>query len=332
MTVAELLAAFITHAEAYYVDAEGAPTTSVTGDIQRVARVMRGLYGTLPVARFGPLELRACRAALVHRGLSRGVCNSATSAMRRIVKWGVAEGMVEPSILVGLQAVEPLKRGRTEAPDHEPVRPVPEAHVWAIEPHVSRQVMALAKLGLWTGARMGELVTMRPMDLDTSGPVWLYRPAQHKGAWRGHERTICLGPRAQEVVAGFLAGRPTDAPLFQPREAEAERRQRQHAERRTPIGQGNRPGSNVKRRPKRKPGERYTTGGVCLAIGRGCEKAGIEPAWTPHQLRHTHATTVRRRYGLEAAGAALGHKGLSVTEVYAERDSQLALKVAREVG
>jgi site-specific recombinase XerC len=56
------------------------------------------------------------------------------------------------------------------------------------------------------------------------------------------------------------------------------------------------------------------------------------PRWAPNQLRHNHATDVRRQYGLEAAGAALGHAKMSVTEIYAERDETLALRVAAEIG
>ena len=62
-----------------------------------------------------------------------------------------------------------------------------------------------------------------------------------------------------------------------------------------------------------------------------CKAAAI-PHWHPHQLRHTHATEVRRRFGLETAQVALGHSGAQITEVYAERDLSLASKVAQEIG
>jgi integrase len=56
------------------------------------------------------------------------------------------------------------------------------------------------------------------------------------------------------------------------------------------------------------------------------------PHWHPNQLRHSHATEVRRRFGLEAAQVALGHAQANITEVYAERDLRLAVKVAAEIG
>jgi integrase len=54
--------------------------------------------------------------------------------------------------------------------------------------------------------------------------------------------------------------------------------------------------------------------------------------WSPYQLRHLYATQVRAKYGLEAAQVALGHKTADVTQIYAERDKALAIKIAKEMG
>ena len=107
-----------------------------------------------------------------------------------------------------------------------------------------------------------------------------------------------------------------------------------------------------RREPKLRPGDRYKTTGYHYAVRRGVDAANkaqacdpckaLKPAERcddckaaaipPHQLRHTHATEVRRRFGLEAAQVALGHSQAHVTEVYAERDLTLATKVAAEIG
>ncbi len=57
-----------------------------------------------------------------------------------------------------------------------------------------------------------------------------------------------------------------------------------------------------------------------------------EHTWSPNQLRHSFATEVRKRFGLEAAQVMLGHAHADVTQVYAERDLALAVRVAGEVG
>ena len=57
-----------------------------------------------------------------------------------------------------------------------------------------------------------------------------------------------------------------------------------------------------------------------------------EHRWHPNQLRHTVATEVRARFGLEAAQAVLGHAKADVTQVYAERDLSKAAEVMRQIG
>jgi integrase len=67
------------------------------------------------------------------------------------------------------------------------------------------------------------------------------------------------------------------------------------------------------------------------AIARACKKAGV-PVWAPNRLRHAVGTDVRERYGLEAAQVVLGHTKADVTEVYAERNQELARRVMAEIG
>ena len=67
-----------------------------------------------------------------------------------------------------------------------------------------------------------------------SPDVWTYSPPYHKTAHHGHKRTIFVGPKGQEVIGPFLTGRAVDAFLFSAAEAEVQRRERIHAERKTP--------------------------------------------------------------------------------------------------
>ena len=54
--------------------------------------------------------------------------------------------------------------------------------------------------------------------------------------------------------------------------------------------------------------------------------------WHPNQIRHTVATEVRAKFGLEAAQVLLGHSRADVTQTYAERDMAKAPEVARKIG
>ena len=72
----------------------------------------------------------------------------------------------------------------------------------------------------------------------------------------------------------------------------------------------------AKKKPKRPKRDHYDTASYHGAIEYGiakankqAEKEGKEkiPHWHPLQIRHSRGTEVRRRYGLDAAQAALGH-------------------------
>jgi site-specific recombinase XerC len=56
------------------------------------------------------------------------------------------------------------------------------------------------------------------------------------------------------------------------------------------------------------------------------------PRWSPNRLRHSAATELRSKYGLEAAQVILGHSQADVTQIYAERDLAKAAAIMREVG
>ena len=89
--------------------------------------------------------------------------------------------------------------------------------------------------------------------------------------------------------------------------------------------------SSTAAKPKRTPGDWYTPLAITCAIAKAAKKAGVEH-WHPYQLRHSHGTKVRREFGIEHAGAALGHTKMSATEVYAERDIGMAVEVALRIG
>jgi integrase len=273
--------------------------------------------------------------------------------------------MVPPHVYQGLATVSGLRAGRTEAREAIPVKPVPDGDLAATLPHLSRHVRAMVDLQLLTGMRPGELIAMRTMDINRSGKVWVYTPAQHKTLHHGHTREIRIGPKAQAILAPFLKTNFA-APVFSPADAEAERRAQVHAARLTPMSCGNKPGSNCQRAPKRKPGSRYTVATYRRAIARACEQAFGMPdelrdlqtvdfiksdtperkkerrrlrsqwreahCWHPHQLRHNAATILRRQYGIEAARLILGHRSAAVTEIYAEMDATKAEAIMAEVG
>ncbi|HUE71263.1 MAG TPA: site-specific integrase [Pirellulaceae bacterium] len=366
ITVAEVCRAYKRYATAYYRSADGT-TSGEIHPIKAAIKVLRLLYGTIPATEFGPLAFKALRQWLIERGLSRRTINRYSDRIKRIFKWAVSEQLIQPAVYQALSTVGGLRYGRSAAREIEPVRPVACATVAATLPHLPAVVADMVRLQRLTGCRPGEICILRPGDVDSTGEIWLYRPARHKTAHRGKERVIPLGPKAQAVLRPYLL-RPADAFCFSPGDSERKRRQARHDARKTPIAQGNMPGTNRKRSPQRKAGERYNSTSYARAIVRGCEAAfGIpdelrvipkvvpnipaeaqeaersrrqelakqwraENCWSPNQLRHAYATEVRHRFGLEASQVTLGHANADVTQVYAERNLSLAVDVAKAVG
>ena len=134
---------------------------------------------------------------MIDAGLCRNEVNKRVGHVVRAFKWARRER--DGPALASTTASRPspgCRKGRSEARESEPVRPVPEAFVEAVRPHVSRQVWAMIELQRLTGMRPGEVCIMRTCDLDTSGEVWVYTPEPHKTEHHGKERRIYLGPTA----------------------------------------------------------------------------------------------------------------------------------------
>ena len=278
MTVAHVISSYWDYAKSYYQPSEA-------GSIKMVVHLLNRLYGRTPAVAFGPKALRLVRDEMIRgdasltpprASWSRPYVNQQVKRIKRLFKWAASHELIPVSVYQQLATVEPLKRGRVQnIRENEPVRPGPDELVNAIQPFVSEQVWALIELQRLTGARGGELLKLRLIELhlDDKTGIWSYKPIEHKTAYREKERTIYFGPRAQEVIRPFMENRPLDAYLFSPAEAEAKRRAKLTARRKAPDNEGNRPGSNRRENPLKQPGDYYDADTYYRAIQYGCEKA-----------------------------------------------------------
>lgn len=342
LTITELVAAYGRFAEGYYRK-DGKPTGSMPG-ITIALRMLRLTYGHTLAGDFGPLALQALQHKLVVAGKSRVYINDTIDRIRRCFKWGVSQQLVPVAVHQALVTVPGLRRGRTDAREPEPVRPVEQPTVNATLPHLSPTVADMVRFQRLTGCRPHEVCILRPCDVDRSAEVWRYAPASHKTEHFGKQRAIFIGPKAQSVLLSYLL-RDAECYCFSPAESDARRKAELRAARKTRV----QPSQLCRQKPhaKRKPGKRFTTASYRRAIARACEQAFPAPEgltdeermrwrrdhqWHPNQLRHTAATEIRAKYGLEAAQVVLGHASANVSEIYAERDHRKAAAIMREVG
>jgi integrase len=317
---------------------------------------VRLLYGRQPVDKFGPIALQVVIQKMVENGLSRGVVNQNAGRIKRMFKWGVAQEMIPATIYHALASVRGLCKGRTDAREMAPVRPIADVIVDATLVHVPEVIADMIAVQRHTGMRPAEVCLLRPIDIDRSDEVWVFRPAAHKTEHHERERVVFIGPRAQRVLLKYLA-RDTSDYCFRPCDSEAKRLAHRHAARRVPLRYGNSPGTNRQAKPKRSAGQRYDTGSYRRAIHRGCDKAFRHPTlsrifkadltpeqraelrqwqrehrWSPNRLRHNAGTRIRKEFGLEASRVVLGHSDVETSAIYAERDTALGLQVARKIG
>lgn len=336
LSIDELIFAYWKFAEVYLV--KNGKRTDRWYHVRLALRPLRKLYGGTPAQEFGPRKLKTVREAMITGGLDDGrgpnrkYINGHVGIIKRMFRWAVAEELVPVQVHQALETVESIHKGRDpRLSESRKIKPAPRKHVRAILHVVSPQIRTMIELQLSTGMRPDEVTIMRPRDIDDTGDVWAYIPESHKMEHKDLDRVILLGPKSQKIVQPWLDREP-DAYLFSPREVTEETLARRRKKRKNTGVVCTRPprtarGASYPRMPR----DHYDDETYCQAVERACKRAGV-PKWTPGQLRHNAGTTIRHKYGLEAARLVLGHRSASTTEIYAEKDMAEAIRIVKDLG
>jgi integrase len=340
LTVVEIALPYLAYAKGYY--RKGGKQTGHVRTVQRAIKVLRTGYGCTPANDFGPLKLQAIQGLLIDHGYSRSYINGLVGVIRRLFRWAVTKEMVPESVCRALGEVRDIAKGRTEAKERAPVRPVDAETVESTLPFLPPVIDDMVRFQRLTGCRPGEVCALRPCDIDRSAKVWAYVPASHKTEHHNKQRIIFIGPKAQKVLTPYLSRGP-EACCFSPAESDARRKAEMRASRKTKVQPSQIDRSKC--RPKLKPGSHYSSESYRRAVVRAVEAANkdrrqgrkklrlrdLEP-WHPNQLRHSAGTEIRKKYGVEAARTVLGHARMETTELYAEQDRQRAAEIMRQIG
>lgn len=319
LTIAELAAQYLEHAQRVYGPGE---LRAIGPPLKHLARCC----GVVEALKFGPRKLADFQQYLVDLGHCRQGINKTVQTVRRLFKWAVSRELLPAASLQALACLEPLRFGRTSAPEAPERPPVADDHIRAVLPYLGPRVGAMVSLQRLTGMRPSEVCRLSMEEIDRSTPKrWVYAPTRHKNLHRGKKRLVPIIGKALEILLPWV--RADGKPLFSPLEEVAERAVGMRERRKTKVqpSQMNR-GKDDRQRP---PGDQYDTRSYGKAIQRACIKAGI-PAWSPNALRKTRAQEVADLLGIDAARALLGHASKEVTErFYARQDLAKAIEAVQ---
>jgi len=333
-TLTEAWAAMKDQVQDYYRRRDG-KATGHAYDLELAFRAVIELFGHEPASSFTVDKLRLVREEMVEQDLALSTINARVHQIRRIFRRFVVAGLAPASVWQELQALDALRAGQRDLRVPERIAPVHDLTVEATCAKLPATLVAMVRLQLLTGMRPGEVCALTPAAVDVSKSPWSYRPRHHKNAHRGSGREILIGPLGQQVLAPYLR-REITKPCFRPAEAMRQRHDARVASyepaedgydyRETPSYQ-----ERAAARGEPAVRDQFAVNAYALAIRRAAEAAGVLH-WSPNQLRHSAATRIRARFGLEAAQVVLGHANADVTEIYAERDRQKAIEVALALG
>ena len=274
-----------------------------------------------------------------HREYTRTYLNKLVNRTKSIFAWGVSKDYVSAETAARLKYLQPLRKGRTTAPEPRERHSVTDSDFSAVSNFLPPYYQDIVELLRITGMRPSELTNMRVGNIDQTpeSKIWKYSPEHHKTESSGAARIISLGKRAQTVLAPHLKNRKPEEFVFTPARA----MESLWAEKRDLWKSPLQP-SQVRRgkeRAKRRT-EKYNPQLKPETIGRmvrkACEKAiengTLKQAWTPYELRHTAITEIRIKYGAEAAQHFAGHSNLNTQKYYDHSADLTAERIALEVG
>lgn len=157
------------------------------------------------VMEFGSKRLKGVRSRMVSHGLARTTVNTYIKRVVMMFRWGVEEELIPFHLYSPLSIVRPLQAGRTAAKETQRVAPVPVADIEAAIAQMPAQAAAVAQLQYLVAARSGELLGLRPRDFEFKRhQPWVARVISHKNMYRGHDRYLHFGPKAQKILRPWL--------------------------------------------------------------------------------------------------------------------------------
>ncbi|NBV59722.1 MAG: hypothetical protein EBR73_01425 [Rhodobacteraceae bacterium] len=236
-------------------------------------------------------HLRKFRDHMIGVGLSRKTIREYLNKTIRWIGYAWEQGQISQSTFLACQAIW-MPNPRQGRP---PIRtkPVKWSDIQQILPYLPLPIQQLIQLHWLTAARPNEIVKLNARELEQVRPdLTLWHLNDHKGSWRGEERTLFLGQAAMSILDTMS------------------------------------PSTNGYYFPSAKNKLGFLARLSYQRIVKRCTvnlvKDGILshlPGWTLRGIRSGRARQIQQEHGLEAARILLGHNSQSMTSHYVGQSS-----------
>lgn len=236
-------------------------------------------------------HLRRFRDHMIGVGLSRKTIREYLNKTIRWIGYAWEQGQISQSTFLACQAIW-MPNPRQGRP---PIRtkPVKWSDIQQILPYLPLPIQQLIQLHWLTAARPNEIVKLNAKELEQVRPdLTLWHLSDHKGSWRGEERTLFLGQAAMSILESMA------------------------------------PSTNGYYFPSAKNKLGFLARLSYQRIVKRCTvnlvKDGILshlPGWTLRGIRSGRARQIQQEHGLEAARILLGHNSQSMTSHYVGQSS-----------
>jgi integrase len=175
------------------------------------------------------------------------------------------------------------------------------------------------------GMRPNEIFKMRVGDIDRTrgNGLWYYVPGSYKTSQFVGKIVFPLGKPEQELIAPYLVGKTSEAAVFSPRTAMAERNAERRANRKTKMSPSHVAKAEARAAKPLRYNEFYNRDSYRNAIEHAITKGNKVlpddekiPHWYPYLLRNSGVTAIELEHGLDKAQAQAGHTTADMTKRY----------------
>ncbi|MBQ2622278.1 MAG: tyrosine-type recombinase/integrase [Thermoguttaceae bacterium] len=271
------------------------------------------------------------------RQWSRRYVNSIMKAFKRILTWGINNGLLSPVFRDSIR----LFPGLTAAsgcglPERPPRSAARDCDVIATLPFLTPSIRDMVLIQRATCMRPSEVCNLKIGDIffQQDGTA-IVDKAKNKIERHGVRRHIAFAAAETEILLRHCVGRRSDEFVFTARQVMLEQWAVQRQKRKTPLtpSQRKRDEERASRRLLQY-NDFITVDLYDRTVRRAVLKAiATNPniqSWSPYQLRHAAYSALSAKYGIDIASKVAGHLSPNLARIYDHSAAEVSQRIAAE--